>query len=118
MNAYDKYGHNKYGGHSGHENQDYGKHGHLLDTYGKKSYGHSAHTQPVPIYHAPAPVYVETVAAPPPPAASHVYLQPPAPKAISTVYHTKSVPQYQPALPSPALYQTIGDAYGQGVSYY
>ena len=116
LDSYDKYGHNKYGGHSDHDNSNYGKYGHLLDTYGKKGYGQSSHTQPAPTYQVAAPVYVESVPSPVP---THVYVSPPTNKAISTVYHTKAVPQhYTPALPTPTLYQTIGDAYGQGITYY
>jgi hypothetical protein len=90
LSSYDKYGHNKYGGNSGHENNDYGKYGHLLNSYGNHGYGNSAHTQAVPIYHPPA---------------------------TTTVYHT-TAPVYH-AVPAPA-YPTHGNPYGSGhgVTYY
>lgn len=131
LQSHDKYGHNKYNGKTGHESNDYGKYGHLVDNYGKKSYGHSAHTQvPVPTYIASAPpayhappahqqVYV-AAPAPAPALPAHIYAAPAPQAAITTVYHTKSVPQYSPALPAPTHYQTIGDAYssGHGITYY
>jgi len=137
VNSYDKYGHNKYAGQAGHENQDYGKYGHLSDNYGKKNYAVSSHTHAVPTYHAPEPAYH---ALPPPPprpvyVPANVYDKYDKPAtvyhaaapvavpqaAITTVYHTKTLPHYQPALPPPpATYQTIGDAYstGHGITYY
>jgi hypothetical protein len=122
LSSYDKYGYNKYGGHAEHDSRDYGKYGHLLDTYGKKSYGESEQRQPAPVYQVPAPVYVEAVPqhipAPPQHIVQYVAAPPPPAKAVTKVYHTQGSPHYTPALPNPTLYQTIGDAYSQGITYY